>query len=114
MDKYRIVNNLLVDICDAKENKIINRTYNVKNLTMQKMADVLIKQGKVYREDLENKTYVASIPGGIAKKHYAVVAIELQDNTLRIAVFAEEGIFNQHTSEGVLHEFENSIKEYIR
>ncbi len=114
MDEYRLVNNLLIDACDAKEQKIINKTYKVENLNMQKIADVLIKQGKVYREDLEKNTYVASIPGGIAKKHYAVVALELQDHILKIGAFAEEGIINQHTSEGVLDEFEESIKEYIR
>ncbi len=111
MDDYNRVNQLLKDVCDAKDKAIQNKTIESNGLSMRKLSEVLVLLGKVHREDLVNNTYVAEIPGGIANKNHAVVALELSENALKIAAYAEEGLINQHTSEGVIKEIERRISE---
>ena len=114
MDEYKNINEALMQICDAKENMIMNETYAVRNLDFRTLAFMLIEIGKIEREDLANNTYVVTIPGGIAKKNYSVVAIELSQDVLKIAAYSNEGIINQHTSEGAINEIKRIITEYIK
>ena len=114
MEEYKQINHILQEICGAKEKKIQNISFYVEGLTFQKLQAILVKLGEIYREDITNNYCVAIIPGGFAKKNYAVVMVELKDNKIKIASYADEGIINQHTSEGVLHELKKNIETYIR
>ena len=78
-----------------------------------KLRDILITIGKVHLEDIPNNIYVAMIPGGFAKKNYAIAIFKLLEQELDLAVYAEEGIINQHTSKGVINEFTKCIEQYI-
>ncbi len=114
MDEYKNTNEALMQICDAKEKMILNATFAVNNLDFRKLAFILIEIGKIEREDLKNNIYVVTIPAGIAKKNYSVVAIELSHSLLKIAAYSQEGIINQHTSEGAINEIKKHISEYIK
>ena len=113
MEDYKNINNILKDVCDAKEASILNKTYRVKNLSMRTLAFILLEIGKVKKEDLDNNIYIATIPSGIAKKNNAVFAIELSDNILKVAASAAEGLIKQHTREGAVDEFERHLSQYI-
>lgn len=114
MEEYGKINEILKDTCKVKESKILNKTFKVENLTMRSLAWILLEIGKVKQEDLENNIYIATIPGGIAKKNYAVVVIELTERALRLAAYADEGLINQHTSKGAVDELEKHLSQYIK
>ena len=113
MDTYERINHVLSNACGAKREKIINRAYSVNGFSLIRLRDALMKMGRIHSEDLENHTYVAVLPGGIRKRNRAVVAFELSEKKLLIAAYAEEGLIKQHTVEGVINEFEDSIKRFI-
>lgn len=113
-DKYRQINEKLINVCDAKEKKIMNKSFFISGLSMIKLRDILVEIGKIHAEDIQNGTYVAVIPGGFAKKNYAVTVFELSETEIKIAAYADEGIINQHTSEGVINEFTKRIEQYVR
>lgn len=112
-EKNRAINKRLMDVCDAKEKKILNTTIRVNGLSFVKLRDILIEIGKIHLEDIEANIYIAVIPGGFARMNYAVVAFQLLEDELIIAAYANEGIINQHTSEGVVDEFRKYIGQYI-
>jgi hypothetical protein len=114
MEEYEKINRILKEACNLKESEITNKTYEVENLSMRSLAWILIEIGKVKKEDLENNIYIATIPGGIAKKNYAVVVLELSENELKLAAYADEGLINQHTSNGAINEFEKHLSKYIK
>lgn len=106
------LNNILARYCDVNMDKIINRKYRIKNFSIEKLRDILSIMGNIERYK-EKSFYIASASGGIAKRNHAFIATELGTGILKVAVYSEEGIINQHTSEGVLYEFERKIEKYI-
>lgn len=114
MEEFSYVNRILADNAPIDEWKIINQAIPVENLSLSKIRDVLLKIGKIQREYLAEQCYVAIIPGGFFKKNYAVVSIELRDNILFLAAYADEGIIKQHTCEGVINELRRNIQQFIR
>ena len=113
-EDYSAINKKLIDICGAREKRIVNESFGVTGLTFIKLRDTLVRMGKIHLEDSENSIYVAIIPGGFAKRNYATVVFELQEGSVKIAAYADEGIINQHTSEGVINEFRKCIEQYCR
>lgn len=114
MDTNSNVIDVLSKVTSIKKDKVICCTIKVSNMTLIRLRDVLTEIGKIYKEILDRQTYVAVISGGFFKKNHAVMSIELLDDELNIAVYADEGIINQHTCEGAINEFRRAIKEYIR
>ena len=108
------LNNILAEYTDVEQDKIQNYTISVNGLYFLKLRDTLIKLGKIYSEDIEKQVYVASINGGFAKKNPATLAISLEEYYLRISIFSNEGIFNQHTSEGVINELKKALEFYTQ
>ena len=108
------LNNILAEFTDVEQNKVQNYTISVNGLSFLKLRDILIKSGKIYSEDIERQIYVAGINGGFARKNPAIFAISLEEYRLRISIFSNEGVFNQHTSEGVINELKKSLEEYIQ
>lgn len=113
-EDYSSINKKLIDVCGAKEKKIVNDTFAVVGLTLLKLRDILVRMGKIHLEDSENSIYVAIIPGGFAKRNYATVVLQLNEDNVKIAAYADEGIIKQHTSEGVINEFRKCIEQYCR
>ena len=108
------LNNILAEFTDVEQNKVQNYTISVNGLSFLKLRDILIKSGKIYSEDIKRQIYVTSINGGFARKNPAILAISLEECCLRISIFSNEGVFNQHTSEGVINELKKSLEEYIQ
>ena len=114
MDNVQLLDELLINRVNAKEEKIIHNKYQVEGLAILKIRDILMIKGKIYLEDLENSIYLARINGGWRKRNPAYLAIRLVNNELCLSVYAREGIINQHTSEGVINDFKNTIEKYIK
>lgn len=108
------LNQLLFEKSGIRNCEINNHSWLMNELQFIKLRDVLIAKGKILYEDLNKQVYVATIKGGWFKLNSAVAALHLSDNMLQIAICADEGLFDQHTSEGVLHELEKSLEKYIR
>ena len=108
------LNQILIDTVPVEEKKIVNRSISIDGLSMTKLRDILIKIGKIQREFLGDRVYVAVIPGGFFKKNYAVVALQLFDKEMIIAAYADEGIIKQHTCEGAINELRKNIQQFIR
>lgn len=114
MEKYSSLNRVLMEAAPVEEKKIVNQAIPVDGLSITKLRDILIKIGKIQREFLEDKIYVGIIPGGFLKKNYAVVALQLYEDEIIIAAYAEEGFIEQHTCEGALNELRRNIQKFIR
>lgn len=114
MEKYTEINKLLVEQCDAIAEKILNCSYQVQNLTIAKLRDILIMMGRIHFEDLEKNIYIALIPGGIRKKNTAYVVFRLVDDELHIAAYSDEGLIKQNTSKGVIDEIGKIFDKYIK
>lgn len=114
MEKYISLNQILMDTAPVEEKKIVNQSFLVDGLSIIKLRDILIKIGKIQRESLEDRVYVAVIPGGFFKKNYAVVALQLFDKEMFVAAYADEGIIKQRTCEGAINELKRNIQQFIR
>jgi hypothetical protein len=114
MEQYNKVNDVLINTTPVKNEKIVNRSFQVEGLTIERIRDILMQLGKIKREILQENIYVTVINGGVLKKNRAIVVLQLSGDEIYIAAYADEGIINQHTSEGVINEIGEHIKQYIR
>lgn len=107
------LNKLLLDNINIRNHEVENVEWSIKGLRFLKLRDILIVIGKIAYEDLENQVYIAIINGGWFKRNRAYTAFHLSNDTLKIAITADEGLFNQHTCKGVLNELRKSLEKYI-
>jgi hypothetical protein len=114
MEQYNKVNDVLINTTPVKNEKIVNRSFQVEGLTIERIRDILMQLGKIQKEMLQENIYVTVINGGVLKKNRAIVVLQLSGDEIYIAAYADEGIINQHTSEGVINEIGEHIKQYIR
>lgn len=109
-----VLNEILLSKVVVNNHEVIDSEWEVEGLSFLKLRDILIVKGKVLFEDLVQQVYVAAIRGGWLKLNTAYVAFHLCKERLKIAVIADEGVFNQHTREGVLNELKESLGKYIK
>ncbi|MBR4570098.1 MAG: hypothetical protein IKO19_05460 [Candidatus Riflebacteria bacterium] len=102
----------LKDTYDMEIQNIEQFQFKVHNLRFEKIRDYLIMHGNILSEDLNEKIYIAIVYGGIAHKNPAYLAIQLTECII-INISAKEGLFDQHTIEGVINEFKAEFKDYI-
>lgn len=79
-------------------------------LSILQIRDRLYLLGSILHEDLEHQVYVAAIRSGFADMGHAVVALQLQGNTLNILGYAKEGIIKQHICEKALQKLVAAIQ----
>ena len=79
-------------------------------LSILQIRDRLYLLGSILYEDLEHQVYVAAIRSGFADMGHAVVALQLQGNTLNILGYAKEGIIKQHICEKALQKLVATIQ----
>lgn len=79
-------------------------------LSILQIRDRLYLLGSILHEDLKHQVYVAAIRSGFADMSHAVVALQLQGNTLVAIGFAKEGVINQHICEKAFQKLECSIR----
>lgn len=79
-------------------------------LSILQIRDRLYLLGSILHEDLEYQVYVAAIRSGFADMGHAVVALQLQGNTLNILGYAKEGIIKQHICEKALQKLVAAIQ----
>lgn len=79
-------------------------------LSILQIRDRLYLLGSILYEDLEHQVYVAAIRSGFADMGHAVVALQLQGNTLNILGYAKEGIIEQHICEKALQKLVAAIQ----
>lgn len=109
------LNHILIANCDVKQSGIQNDTLTVGELSFLKLRDMIIADlGKIVLEDTERQVYIASIKGGFLHRNTAAAAFHLDQNLLQIAVYANEGLINQHTCEDVINEIKRKLKAYTR
>lgn len=107
------VNDKLKMICNISEDKITNKQIAAKGITLIKLRDILIEIGTIIEEEIDNNTYVAYLPAGLKKKNTATVVFQLDNDDIKIASFAKEGLIKQHTSEGAINYFEEKLIDVI-
>lgn len=112
MNKLEL-NSLLANTVKVDMAKVNNIELPVIGLSFMKLRDILISLGKIYYEDLDKQVYIVRIFGGVLKKNPAITAFQLENGVLQIAISANEGLINQHTSEGVAYEIKKSLERYI-
>ena len=110
--EYIDLNKVLSECINVNEDSIVNLKIYVENLTLIKLRDILLKIGQIHIEDIDRGIYVVTIKGGFAKKNSATLALQLDSGAILIAGYADEGLINQHTLEGVIHDFKKEIREY--
>ena len=86
---YQILNKELINNFGAKEKEILNEFFEVEQLNLMKLRDILLGLGKIYKEDLEQNIYIAIIDGGLCKKNKAVAGFCLTKEGLSVAVYAK-------------------------
>jgi len=108
MDKAILINKLK-EYAPIKENKLVERTVDVKDMTILRLRDSLIGIGKILEEDLEANVYVLSVNAGAADMNSAVVAVHLEDDKLYFLGYAKEGLINQHTADKALEKIASKV-----
>lgn len=111
MNQYSEINNILCEKASVRKDKIINAAIYAPDYNLLKLRELLMTKGKVYLELEDKKAYIATIKGGFLNLNHATVAVMLNGDYLLIASYAEEGLINQHTSEGVLNELRESVEQ---
>lgn len=110
MNKELLMNKLNEHF-NTKENKIIFHSERLQNAKFSKLRDAVYDlDGNILEEDLDDNIYVASIKGGTFNANYAYVAMQLTDEEVSFAIYAMEGLINQHTSEKVLEKLLKVLK----
>lgn len=113
---FEELNKMLIEkgvIEEKRVKDIKNIAFKVRNLPFLKLRDVLLTRGQIHFEDLEKQIYGACINGGLGKRNPALLMVQLKNNFLYISIYAKEGLIKQHTSEGVLDEIKESLRNYI-
>lgn len=111
MDKNKLIEILNKHI-KTKAEKIVFYMERIQNIKFTKLRDsVYFLNGNILEEDLENHIYVASIKGGMFNSNYAYVVMQLENDELSVAIYAVEGLINQHTSENVLEKLLYTLKD---
>lgn len=113
MNKEQL-NEYLSKKCNVPIKLIKNSSVTIAALSLFKLRDIILSQlGTIQYEDVDNQIYIAAIRGGFLKKNTATVAFHLFENQLLLAVYAREGIINQHTSEDVFNEIQKVLQKNI-
>lgn len=95
----------------VKENKMVEKSVELKQITFVKLRDRLLGLGKILEENFENSYYVASIPSGFANKNIAVVLILLEGYRLSLYSYSREGLIDQHTSDKAIERIIEKVAE---
>ena len=82
-----------------KKNAIVEASINVNGVKILQIRDCLMNIGTILEEDFDNNIYVVDIPAGLGNMNHAVVAIQLNKNSIDLIGYAKEGLINQHTAE---------------
>lgn len=92
------------------EDNIEIKKYGAKGLTFLKLRDALITIGRIIEEDEEHKVYVAAIKAGLADMNTAYIAAGIEGDALELAVYAKEGLINQHTGDKAVEKLTNVLE----
>lgn len=101
---------LLAEHCNAQSEHIQEIKIHDCPLSILQIRDRLYLLGSILYEDLEHQVYVAAIRSGFADMGHAVIALQLQGNTLVAIGYAKEGIIRQQLCEKALQKLERSIR----
>ena len=111
----KVLNQLLSQKCELKVGRIQNVTWNVDKLKILKIRDtILLLNGVIIYEDLDHQIYISNMKGGFLRKNTAHTAFCLENSKLHIAIYANEGMINQHTCEDVINEIKKALSEFIK
>ena len=97
MEKSEIITKIN-DYIKIRENKIIEISLIVNNLSFLNLRDKLIGLGKILEENYKKYYYVIKVPAGVANKNSAIVCILWSNDIISIFSYAKEGLINQHTA----------------
>jgi len=111
MSEYIKVNNLLTEKFRIPENKIINQTLDVKDFDFKRLHGILLALGGIVFESEDESICLANVKSGFFNMNDAILAVQLIDNKLFVASFAEEGIINQRTAERAIEELIKVLKK---
>lgn len=113
---FNELNKLLIEVGTIEDKRIKdikNVAFKVSNLPFLKLRDILLTRGQIFLEDLEKQIYCACINGGFGRLNPVLLVVQLKEDYMYISIYAREGLIKQHTSEGVLDEIRESLKNYI-
>ena len=113
MNRFERINTLLGTMVSVGINRISNMSFRISELPILVLRDALVRIGKIYEENLEEKIYVAGVSSGFLKCNTAYVAMQICGDELLLAVYAREGIIKQHTTEKAVQKIEESLQKYI-
>ena len=112
MNKFGVVNQILQESVISAENKIINEEIKVKALSFIKLRDILYATGQIITENTSEQVYIATIKSGFLKLASVILAIQLQEDSLRIAAYSRGLINRKKVSKGAIDELRARIKQY--
>lgn len=113
MFDFEVLNECVKSIYQTDNCKRYNIVYEVTELPILKLRDRLVLIGVIDFEDLEKNIYCARIKGGILNCNTAYVGFELLSDRLKVLIFTNDGIINQHTREDVLSKIIKSLEGFI-
>lgn len=102
----------LAEKCMLNLKEIRTETIEIRQMTLIQLRDAILTNGwRILFEDLEQQVYISSIKGGFFKMNKATVALHIEHTHLQIAMYAREGIINQHTCEDVRNEIKRAFEK---
>lgn len=114
MNKYERVVEVLCKATLVKKSKIVYKSFEVNEITIMRIRDILMTMGRIQEERLDEKIYTAVIPGGFFHKNYAVVTLQLVEDEILLVAYADEGLIKQNTCGGVIDEIGKKLERYLK
>ena len=112
MNEFTVVNQILKDSVISAENNIVNEEIKVKALSFIKLRDILYVTGQIITENASEQVYIATIKSGFLKLSSVILAVQLQEDCVRIAAYSRGLINRKKVSKGAIDELRSRIKQY--
>ncbi len=103
----------LNDIFQLQPQNTEEHIFKVRDITIFKIRDILMKLGNIAQENLEDQEYFAAVNAGLLKSNVAYMACRLDGEKLYVVITAKEGLINQNTCKGALYELKRELNRYI-
>lgn len=113
MTTDKILMDKIGNYISVKENKVVWKSVEVKDMTFANLRDNIIGVGRILEEDFENSIYVVNIGAGIANMNNAVVAMSLDNGKLHFVGYAKEGLINQRTADKAISQIIERLSLFI-
>lgn len=102
MDVNKSLQSILSQFPNVKLDKLEYAQITADNIDYVQLGRLMSETGRVLQLDENTKSYVVAVRASSNALNEGVVALQMVDNTVFIAAYAQEGLIKQHTAEKII------------